>query len=516
LAPVPGTDRDTLFPNGDEAAYYAQSSFVSSAGYGFLLDRDGLSDWRLGSDRASAWRVQAAGRRIDYMVAPGGAPRAMGTLTAITGRHRVPPAWALGPAFDREVRFPIDPPDQYAQEVAQDLRDFDRYRLPLDSYRIEGWQFLPRPVLRNFIGQLRSRDIHPMLYFRAFVGLDTIGTDDPAAFTEALSKGYVATRADGSPYVFTTNFSRPGAIIDFTDPAAVRWWQGRIRAALNLGADGFMQDFGEQVQADMHFHNGATGATMHNRLPVLFHRATRRAVEAFERDHPKREIFFFTRAGYSGTPGSAAYENANFPGDETTDWSHSGGLGSLTTDMLNRSIGGAYGFTADIGGYYDAGPYEIPTSKELFLRWAQWAALSPHFRLHGALLAGTHTPWSYDAETVRLYNSLSRLHRRAAPLILRLWRAARRTGIPVTRPLWLAQPGSAAAARQDQEWLLGPNLLVAPVVQKGARARTVFFPRGCWRRAGGVRRHRGPSSARVSATLSQLPYFVRCGTRPLG
>jgi alpha-glucosidase (family GH31 glycosyl hydrolase) len=516
VAPVPGTARDTLFPNGREAAYYVQSSFVSSAGYGFLLDRDELSHWRLAADRRDAWQVQVAAPAIDYVVAPGRARRAMATLTAITGRHPVPPAWAVGSALDRAVKFPEDPPDQYEREVTQDLADIRRYRLPLDSYRIEGWQFLPRPVLARIIGTLRARRIRPMAYFRLFVGRDTIGTDDPAAYDEALTRGYVATRADGAPYVFTSNFNTPAAMIDFTDPAAVRWWQGRIRAALDLGFDGFMQDFGEQVQADMRFHDGSTGASMHNRLPNLAHRATREAVRAWERAHPGRRIFFFTRAGYSGTPGAAAFENANFPGDETTDWSHAAGLASLTTDMLNRAIGGAYGFTTDIGGYYDIGPYERPTSKELFLRWAQWAALSPFFRLHGALLAGVHTPWSYDRETVDRYNALARLHRRARPLILRLWREAVRTGVPITRPLWLAEPGDRRAAAEDQAWLLGDDVLVAPVVVKGARSRTVYFPRGCWRQDGTGRRIRGRGVRRVAAPLARLPWFVRCGTRPLG
>src|SRR5699024_9689327 len=127
-------------------------------------------------------------------------------------------------------------------------------------------------------------------------------------------------------YTFISNFSANGAQIDFTDPAAVRWWKGRIRTALKLGAEGFMQDFGEQVQTGMQFDDGSTGASMHNRLPVLFHKATSEVVEAFEKRHPDRKIFYFTRAGYSGSPGSARYEFANFPGDETTDWTRSAGL----------------------------------------------------------------------------------------------------------------------------------------------------------------------------------------------
>ena len=504
---VPSGDR-YMFPNGPYATYYAQSQFISSAGYGFWLDRDEIARWRMDSDRPDAWQLEVAAPALDYVVAPGAAPAAIGALTALTGRQPTPPAWALGAILDREVRYPSDDASHHQAEIESDIADMDRHHVKLDGYRIEGAAELPSEVLARDIAALRRRGVHPMVYFRGFVGKDTTGTDSPSEYDEAVAKGYVATHADGSPYTFTSNFNADGAVIDFTNPAAVSWWQGRIRRALDAGADGFMQDFGEQVFDDMHFHDGSTGAQMHNRFPILYHRATAQAVAAYEREHPGRHIFWFTRAGYSG---SAAYEPANFPGDETTDWSRSSGLASQTTDMLNRAVGGAYGFTTDIGGYFDVGPYQA-TTKELFIRWAEWAALSPFFRVHGSVAAGTHTPWSYDLDTLRIYQAMAALHRRAAPLILRLWAQADRNGIPPTRPLWLEFPGDAAAAGQDQEWMLGHDVLVAPVVAEGATSRDVYFPAGCW--AGTGIRVAGPASRTVAAPLGTLPYFTRCGVDP--
>jgi alpha-D-xyloside xylohydrolase len=236
-------------------------------------------------------------------------------------------------------------------------------------------------------------------------------------------------------------------------------------------------------------------------------------VERWQRERPGRpQIHFYTRSGYTGAPG---WEEANFPGDETTDWSRSAGLASLATNMLNRGVGGAFGFSTDIGGYFDIGPYQ-PTTKELLIRWAEWAALSPLFRLHGSIQAGTHVPWQYDEETVRIYVAQSRLHLAARPLILRLWREAVATGVPVARPLWLEFPGDARAAKEDQEWMLGPDVLVAPVVVEGASSREVYFPRGCWTQPETGARFEGPRSARVDAPLDHLPYFFRCGRRPFG
>jgi alpha-glucosidase (family GH31 glycosyl hydrolase) len=506
----PGKDR-YMFPNGPYATYYAQGQFVSSAGYGFLLGRDEIARWRMASDRDDAWQVEVGAPALDYVVAPGRPRTSIGTLTRMTGRQPAPPKWALGALLDREVKYPSDPADQHQAEIEQDIADMRKHRVKLDGYRIEGAAELPPGVLEKDIARLRRLKVHALLYFRGFVGKDTTGTDSPSEYDEAVSKGYVATHADGSPYVFTSNFNADGAVIDFTNPAAVKWWQARIRKALALGADGFMQDFGEQVMDDMHFHDGSTGRAMHNRFPILFHRATAQAVQAFRRPHPHRRVWWFTRSGYSG---SARYEPANFPGDETTDWTRSSGLASQTTDMLNRAIGGAYGFTTDIGGYFDVGPYQA-TTKELFVRWAEWAALSPFFRVHGSVIAGTHTPWSYDAETLRIYKRMAALHRRARPLILKLWRSAHRTGIPPTRPLWLQFPGDRRAAASDQEWALGADLIVAPVVTEGATTRSVHLPRGCWRGAGLPGRVRGPAQRTVKAPLGRLPYFVRCKRAPL-
>jgi alpha-glucosidase (family GH31 glycosyl hydrolase) len=101
-------------------------------------------------------------------------------------------------------------------------------------------------------------------------------------------------------------------------------------------------------------------------------------------------------------------------------------------------------------------------------------------------------------------------------LIRSLWRTADRTGMPITRPLWLAYPHDRTAWRQDQEWLLGPNVLVATVITQSATSRRVYFPGGCWRAAGSHRTYRSPRFVTVHAGLADLPFFIRCHTAPLG
>jgi alpha-glucosidase (family GH31 glycosyl hydrolase) len=409
---------------------------------------------------------------------------------------------------------PVETAASYRAKIEADLAAMRRHGVRPSAYSFEGWALLGDfGYVRDLIRRLHRMGVRAVVYHRAFVADDALRTQPRGDYEEALRLGLVATDAAGRPYVFGGN-GAPATLLDFTKPATVSWWRKRLERLLDAGADGFMQDFGEQVQAGMRFSDGSTGLTMHNRYPVVWHRLSRRIADAWARRHPGRGTpWFFTRAGYSGRPGSAAYEMANFPGDETVDWSAGSGLRSLAPDMLNRAVGGAFGYTADIGGYADF--LTGPPSEELWTRWAEWAALTPYFRVHNSASSGTRMPWSYGQRALRRWKALAALHARAVPLIRRLWRAGRRTGMPPTRPLWLAAPEAPGAGRESQEWLLGPDVLVAPVVQEGATTRRVSLPRGCWRLRGRGRRLHGPARATVGAPLGRPPYLVRCGRHPL-
>jgi alpha-glucosidase len=508
---------DYRYPDASTGYYAPQTSFVSSRGYGAYLATDRIARWRLGSPR---WRVSVAGASFRLVVARGGARRAIRALTAITGRHRVAPAWSLGPTLSRTYGVIDDTPARYRAEVEADVARLERGGLPVSAYAFEGWGGMPRELVASIARRLRAKGIHTILYLRSFAANDTAGTEPRGTFEDAVSHGYVAATGSGAPFLIPSPFpGAPAAVVDFTNPAAVRWWRARVAALLDTGADGFMNDFGEQVLPAMHFHDGETGTTMHNRYPVLQARVTRAAVRAWEARHPGRRVYFFQRAGFSGRPGSPASESAEFPGDETVDWQRATGLPSIVPDMLNRAVGGAPGFTTDIGGYAQftaQDPIMPPTSRELFVRWSEAAALTPFFRVHNSGLDGVRMPWDFDRATLRAWIAMARLHRRAEPLILRLWRSFVRTGIPMTRPLWLADPAGARGPRGDDEWLLGDDVLVAPVLRQGARSRRVRLPPGCWRLHGTGTALRGARTLTARAPLDSLPWYARCGTAPFG
>lgn len=500
---------DYRFPDVSTAYYYVMPLFVSSRGYGLFLDQSENALFRLDVDAEDAWRVAVAGQHARLVVTPRGGAAAIDALTAITGRHRVPPAWSMGPTLSRAVQTGKSTVE-YQQAIVDDLDRIQANALPVTAYCFEGWALLPDAFVSSTIAALSARGIHAVLYIRSFVGKDNAGTQPASYFDEALAKGYVAKTANGAPYLSSGPFPGSMAVIDFTNPDARAWWKALVRAMLEKGADGFMDDFGEQVLPDMVFADGTTGATTHNRYPVLQHQATREAIDEFVSDHPGREIYFFTRSGYAGRPGSAAYENAAFPGDELADFGRLAGLPSIVPDMLNRSIGGAYGFTTDIAGY---GDFEfVSATKELYVRWTEAAALTPFFRVHNGPLTGPRMPWSYDAETLAIWIEMANLHQSFLPAMLSAWGEATTTGMPVTRPLWLVDPGSPPA-RQDDEWLVGDDLLAAPVVEEGRTQREVWLPAGCWRAHAAGPEIEGGATILVDAPLGELPWFQRCAAK---
>lgn len=519
LAPVANTASGQgeayMFPSGPDAAYYISTAFTSTEGYGFLLDSTRPSRYDLGVSNPKAWQLSVSGSEMSYLVMPGDVKQNLRNLSALQGRHRVPHPDDLGPTLSRAVRVlsaQADDAASYEAKIRDDLSKIDSFKLPVKGYAFEGWEILPRETSKEIIQFLHDRNIRAYLYIRNYVGLDPANTERAETFTEALQEGYVTTDAAGAPYLFGTPFGGLGAAIDFTNPKAIKWWEGRIREMIvDLKADGFMQDFGEHIALDMHFFDGSTGETMHNHYPTVFHRATRKVVDDVERTTGRR-IFFWTRAGYGSKQGSSAFESANFPGDETSDWSRASGLASLTTDMLSRGATGSYGFNTDIGGYFD---YHVGAADaELFTRWSFWAALSPVFRVHNSSSNGVRMPWFYGEQTLEHWRKAANLHLKAAPLIMRLWEEAQLTGQPPVRGLWLEFPDDPRARKEDQQWMLGPDVIVAPVVTKGASQRAVYLPKGCWTHVDTGRQFNGPMDATVPAPIDSLPYFFRCGTRP--
>ncbi len=545
------------FPNGAQAAYYDQAVLFGSRGWVAWVGQSTVGEVDLAASHTTTVVWGTASPRVQLLLAGGGLQAASAAYTAIAGRAPAPPTWAYQPWMDviNQQSEGDAAPDgsgftggaAVAARVRTVVEQCARHDIPLGVVGMEGWQAVPD--VAGLAAELRGRGLHLSAYWNPFI------SPRSPVYAEAAAAGYLVRGPDGQPFLFLDTRFNETALVDFTNAHAAWWWRTQLDRSMALGFEGFMHDFGEQVSEPMVLADGQPPSAAHNAYPVLYHRAARVAVDAFAAQHPGFEPFFYVRSGYSalaevlpaptppgttpgrpaaarqlpgrstgpdplavaGTPGVTASTPGVFPGDETTDWSPSSGIASVVPCMLNLALGGCTAFTTDVGGYLDL--YTPQTTAELFTRWSQLAAMTAISRIHNSTIHGSVYPWDFDAATLDTYRRYARAKVRLAPLVDTWARRAATTGaIGPVRPLVLVD-GSSAARRVGDQWLLGDDLLVAPILVEGARARSVYLPRGArWERVvvgddgafvptGDVAD--GGTSVTAPAPLTDIPLFIR-------
>ena len=527
--PTRTTGPEYTFPNGAQAAYYVQAALHGSRGWTAWVDQSELSRLDLASSRADAVRWGVAAPELTLSMAGGGIERSARSYSAEAGRAPAPPRYAYRPWIDviNEGEGEAAPNGQGftgGMRVKQDLKEIVRrsreQRIPIGTLGVEGWQSVPGR--KRFFPRLREKGFRLSGYWNMFT------SPSSRAYEKALAMDLFVENEAGDPYPIVTNRGGLSYLIDFSHPDAKEFWRKQVARSSRLGLEGFMEDFGELVTEGMQFANGESPLEMHNHYPVLYHRAGRYAVRQFAERSGTRGVyrerryrpFFYVRAGFGpvdGKEGVIGSSPSVFPGDETTDFAEGSGLPSVPPAMLNLALGGSYAFTTDVGGYLDL--VAPATSKELFIRWSQLASFTAINRIHNSTMNGSRYPWDFDRQALRVYRRYARAKVRLIPMIDRLAeRAAKHGRIGPVRPLVLDDP-SPAARSIDDEWTLGRRILVAPVLDEGARERQVYLPRwGDWRQArvmrNGKLRQFGPqldggSTVSAPAPLRDIPLFVR-------
>ena len=519
--PSGATGPEYSFPNGPQAAYYVQAALFGSRGWGAWVGQTQLSRVDLAVSRADAVRWGVASPRLTLTLAGGGLEHAARAFSAVNGRAPAPPRYVYEPWIDvinegEGEAAPNGSGFAGGARVKADLEEVvtksRELGIPIGVLGVEGWHQIPDGP--RFFARLRSQGFRLSAYWNPFT------SPSSPAHAEALAKGYFVKDSRGEPFPIVTSRNTVANVIDFTNPAAARWWKTQIDRSNDLGFEAFMHDFGEFVTEGMVFYNGMPPAEAHNAYPVYYHCAARSAVDAYAAEHPGFEPWFYVRAGYSGIgsePGVAGASSGVFPGDETTDWARGSGIPSVIPAMLNLALGGSYTFTTDVGGYFD---FVAPrTSEELLLRWSQLAAFTPVSRIHNSTAKRSVMPWDFGPEAVDTYRRYARAKVRLIPLVDRLSRRAARDGsVGPVRPLVLDDP---AARDVGDQWLLGDGILVAPVIRRGATSRRVYLPAGsAWQRAvvaadGRLRRTGGVESGGRTVTapapITDIPIYLRVG-----
>ena len=298
--------------------------------------------------------------------------------------------------------------------------------------------------------------------------------------------------------------------MDLSNPEASAWYSELIASnMIGTGAAGWMADFGEYCPFDARLH-GADAAAFHNAYPERWGAANRDAIAAAP------ETVFFSRSSGAGSP---AQSTLFWLGDQLVTWDGYDGLRSAISGHLSGGLSGLALQHSDIGGYtmVKEGPLKYLRTKELLLRWCEASALADAvFRTHmGNLPNQSWQVWS-DGPTMGCFARAARLHGLLAPLRATLMHEAASTGHPLVRALWTAYPDDPAAARVGtDQFLLGAEFLMAPVLDKGHTSKAVYLPQepGGWVDAWTGTAHTGAGQqVTVPAPLGQPPIFVRGGS----
>lgn len=447
----------------------------------------------------------AEGGQLDYFVFASPTPKdVIAQYTSLTGRAPLPPRWALGYHQSR-----------YSYETEAEVRElvatFKEKGIPLDvvyldihymdGYRVFTFDKGRFPNPRKLIEDLRAEGI------RVVPIVDPGVKADPAyrVFSEGVRHGRFCRYLDGQLF-YGQVWPERSAFPDFTDASVREWWGDLHSFYTELGIEGVWNDmnepsvFNESKTMDLdvvHQNDGrpATHRELHNVYGSLMSGAT---YEGLKRRLGGKRPFVLTRSAYAGIQRFAAV----WTGDNRSFWEH---LELCVPMCLNLGLSGVPLCGADVGGFAH------DSNGELLARWTQLGAFMPYFRNHSELKSIRQEPWSFGAGTEEIVRRYVKLRYRWLPYLYGLFEEASRTGLPVMRPLLLEYPDDEQALAVNDQFLLGTDVLVAPVVRPGQTKRMVYLPAGAWVDYWTDERLEGGRHVIVDAPLDTLPLFVREG-----
>lgn len=347
------------------------------------------------------------------------------------------------------------------------------------------------------IKEWNEKGIKFLGYINPFIALEK------DIYEEAKANGYCVKDKEGNDYQVTiTTF--PAAMVDFTNPDAYEWYKGLIKDnMIGIGLSGWMADFGEYLPVDCVLHSGEDPYEMHNRWPAIWAKLNNEAIAEAGKEG---EVFFFTRAGHTET---IKYSHLMWNGDQHVDWSLDDGIAAVVPATLSLAMSG-YGMAhSDVGGYTTM-KKRLARDKELLLRWEEMNAFSPLYRFHEGNQPVMNVQFDGDEE---LYNQLEKFtntHVRLKGYIKELVDENVNKGTPVMRPLFYHYD-EPRAYTESLEYLLGRDILVAPVIDKGAETKTVYLPEDEWVHLYSGKEFDG-GMVIVGAPIGEPPVFIRKGS----
>ncbi len=361
------------------------------------------------------------------------------------------------------------------------------------------------PDWEVMVAQLERDGVRVLAYMNPYL---TDAADQPGVgrnlYAEADANDFLVRTEDDEVFLMDQVGFFAG-LVDLTNPEAVDWLQGVVEDMLSTGVSGWMADFSEGLPLDVVLAEGVA-ETAHNRWPEWWAQINK---DALEEAGKMEDSLVFHRSGNAMSPGLA---RSFWLGDQTVSWDAQDGLATVIPALISSGLSGYSMQHADTGGYLSQAFLDLVRDEELFRRWVELNAFTPLIRMHSTNQPDENHQWNTNAATTAHLERMSGVFEGLADYRSSLMADAEVRGLPLIRPLFFHFPEDDVAWSIVDQFLLGADLLVAPVVSPGAEARDVYLPEGEWQHGPSGVVYVGPDWVRVSAPVGSPAVFGRAET----
>ncbi len=521
----------------EEKTYIPIPFYLNSGGYGFYLNSTAYSQFRLATDADDRCTILTdtrtkTGSVLEYYVFGGEDSKAiLSSYSSAISKPVLPPIWAFGlwisanewnrqseienqialasqfnipisvlvlEAWSDEETFYIFNDAQYSQKPAS------------EAYSLDDFQFTgrwPNPV--SMVQKVHESNMKILLWNIPVLKYSL--EDNPQRDldeAQAVKQGYVVKTKDHEPYRMPRAWFGNSLLFDFTNPEANKWWFSKRKYLINqLGIDGFKTDGGEFAYGSgIQFHDGRSGVEMHNAYPDVYNQAYYDYLKTL-----KNETVVFGRAGGTTT----AQHPLTWNGDQRSTFSE---FRAAIRSVLSAGISGIPFVAWDMAGF----AHDQMPSVELYKRSVAATTFSSIMQLHSEtsgdpVPSRARTPWNMaevtgDSSCIDVFRKFINIRMNLLPYIYSEANFSVKTGLPMMRQLALEFPDDNKAAAESYEYLLGSNLLVAPVVHEGHEYRDIYLPAGDWTDFWSHDKIKGPTDIRYEVNFDQIPVFAKSGS----
>ena len=446
-----------------EQSYKNIPFFITNKGYGVLVNHPERVSIEVATEMVTRTEFSVEGGYLDYFLINGPSMKEVLTrYTDLTGKPSLPAPWTFG--LWLSTSFTTNYDEATVMSFIDGMLDrgiplrtfhFDCFWMKEFHWSDFVWDSRVFPDPAGLLKRIKAKGLNICVWINSYIGQESV------IFDEGMEKGYFIKRTNGQ--VWQWDMWQPGmAIVDFTNPAAYKWFQDKLEVLLDMGVDCFKTDFGERIPSEgVVYYDGSDPKKMHNYYTYLYNKCV---YELLERKRGKGEAVLFAR---SATVGGQKFP-VHWGGDCWSDY-----------ESMEESLRGGLSLMMSGFGFWahDIGGFENTSTADVYKRWVAFGLLSSHSRLHGS--SSYRVPWVYDDEAVDVVRFFTRLKARLMPYLYKTAVETSVTGVPTMRSMVLEYTEDRTCHYVDKQYMLGDNLLVAPIFNDQSMAE-YYLPKGTW------------------------------------